>query len=137
MRIALSSIPFNQLDAIQSDMFGQNYAAIEDRGGAVDGLVKSAVNAGVGDGFITVETRGRDDFIAYNVFVSKIRRESAGMVEATQERRVKWTEMAQAFIDKFGEQHTPPDIINCLAEVRKHFSIAVTEKLIKNKLAGI
>jgi len=65
----------------------------------------------------------RKDFALYHILVTKIRHESAGMVEATQARRRAWEAMAQAFIDKFGNERTPPDIIKCVAEVREHWNI--------------
>ena len=114
----LLDIPLNDLDRLQHSLFDQNYVTIKSRGGAADGVVIAAVNEGVGPGFMKVETKGREPFVLYNVFVAKIRRESAGMVETTQQRRVAWCEMAQAFIDEYGDANVPADIKKCLAEVR-------------------
>jgi hypothetical protein len=122
-KMKLSTIPLNGVDEMQKSMAEQSFAAIRARGGAVDGEVTTAVNAGIGDGFMEVTTRGKEQFVLYNIFVAKIRRESEGMVEATQARRVAWCKMSQAFIDEYGEEKTPRDIVECLKNVRTHFNI--------------
>jgi len=118
----ISTIALNDIDRLQRQGFEESYTDIENRGGAVDGRATTVVNSGaVGDGFLEVTTTGREEFVLYNTFVAKIRRESGGMAEKTQQRRVAWTNMAQALIDDFGTGKTPPDIVECLANVRTHW----------------
>jgi len=124
MRLHLDMIPWNEVDIAMGDMFGAAYDEIESSGGAVDGFVKFTVATGNGGETIEVETRERYGYVKYNVFVSKIRRESDCMEEKSQDARTKWTEMAQAFIDNYGETKTPSEIVEKLSEVRERWSIA-------------
>jgi hypothetical protein len=111
MPISLDDIELNQLDLIQLEMQQQSLAHLAAKGVTRDFC--SAVNRGGGaDGFMEVRLADRKDFALY-----------AGMLEATQARRRAWVAMAQAFIDKFGKERTPPDIIKCVAEVRAHWNI--------------
>jgi hypothetical protein len=122
MPISLDDIELNELDLIQLQMQQHSLAQLAAKGVTRDFC--SAVNRGGGsDGFMQVHLATPKDFALYHILVAKIRRESAGLMEATPARRNAWVAMAQAFIDKFGEPHTPPDIINCLAEVRQHCNI--------------
>ena len=114
----LSSIPLNDIDQSERMAFSNTFTQL------ARNEITSAVNkGGSADGFMTVTTRGRDDFLTYNVFVAKIRRESAGMQVAKQGTRVAWCSMVTSFMDKFGEDQTPPDIVTCLREVRALYGI--------------
>ena len=114
----LSAIPLNGFDEIQKMMAEHSHLTIQERDDGTAGAVLLAVNDGIGDGFIEVNLRGREQYVLFNVFVAKIRRESSGMVVAEQQRRVAWAEMAQAFISEYGEASTPRDIKECLGAVR-------------------
>jgi len=81
----------------------------------------TTINTGVGDGRMNVHLKTEDEFCTYLVFLDKIRRESAGMVEATQARRRAWRNMAEAFIKKFGRAKVPQDIRDHLAAVNAHW----------------
>ena len=122
MPISLDDIELNHLDLIQLEMQEQSLARLAAKGKTSNFC--SAVNRGGGnDGFMAVRLADRKDFALYHILVAKIRRESAGMVEATQARRRAWVVMAEAFIEKFGKERTPPDIIKCCLEVRAHWNI--------------
>ena len=122
MPISLDDIELNHLDLIQLEMQEQSLARLAAKGKTSNFC--SAVNRGGGnDGFMAVRLADRKDFALYHILVAKIRRESAGMVEATQARRRAWVVMAEAFIEKFRKERTPPDIIKCCLEVRAHWNI--------------
>jgi hypothetical protein len=115
----LNSIPLNDIDRMHREAFGMNYSQYEN-----NGVVQNVVNkGGLKDGTMTVTTRGLDDYLTFNVFLVKIRRESAGLSETHPVRRAAWTQMSQAFIDKFGEKNTPPDIVACLGDLRTLFGV--------------
>ena len=119
---SLESFPLKEDDHLYWQSYDQSYSQLLLRGRAEDGEVRTAINEGVGDGFMTITTRGRREFQIYHVFVMKIRRETFGLEKATHEERRQWCKMAQAFIDVFGNK-TPPDIIKCLGEVREVFGV--------------
>ena len=115
----IESIPMNHFDHVKRQIAEESYRAITSCRGPDGGdEIVTAVNSGVGSGLIEVTTRGRLEFTTYFVYLDKIRRESAGMVEATQARRAAWKEMAKAVIHDFGVARTPPAIVHCLANVR-------------------
>ena len=68
-------------------------------------------------------TKDRDEFTTFNVFLAKIRRESEGLDATTDRRRRQWCEMADAFVEKFGVDRTPDDIIKCRDSVRTVFGV--------------
>jgi len=115
--------PLREVDQWDWQSFDQKYSEMECRGLLVDGLVNTAINEGVGCGFMTVTTHGRKEFIMYNVYVMKIRRETFALEAWSRKDRLQWCRMAQAFIDHFGRRNTPPDIIACLADVREVFGV--------------
>jgi len=123
MRLHLDMIPWNEVDIAISEIHITVYNTTKRSGGAVDGFLKFNVESGDGGEAIEVETRERYGYVKYNVFVAKIRRESVYMEEKTQDARTKWTEMAQAFIDHYGETKTPSGIVEKLLEVRERWSI--------------
>ena len=120
----MDSYSLNAIDEIQWGIFLHTYASIESRREIEDGVVTIAVNnGGDADGLLTVTTSGADEFVTYNVYVAKIRRESAGLREVGHEGRVAWCGMAQAFIDSFGQERTPANIAKCLTDVREVFGV--------------
>jgi len=119
----LESLPLKEDDYLHWQSFEQTYQQIQRRSPSADGEVSTAVNEGVGEGFITVKTHGKKEFIMFNVLVMKIRRETFALEKGTDEDRRNWCKMAKAFIDYFGVEKTPPDIIKCLGEVREVFAV--------------
>jgi len=123
MRLTLAQIPLNELDQVIKDMWQKTYDHYKPSGGPISmGINEGDIER---DPYMPVTFDNKNEYVQYSVFVAKIRRESAGLSDTPQERRVKWTEMVQAFIDQYGEAKTPPDIKVCVADVRKHFSIPI------------
>ena len=122
--VVLDEIPLNEVDQMMVDMWAQKYVRLCGMKVKEDKPISWQVNNGDSyDDLMTVTVQGRLEYVAHHVFVDKIRRESRGMNEAQQERRVAWCTMAQAFIHKFGEGKTPPDIIACLRDVRSTYGV--------------
>jgi len=118
----LTTITLNNLDCLEREAYGNTFNQMlllnSDSTSSTD--VASTVNkGGTGDGFMMVTLRSRAEFLTYHVLVAKIRRESAELKPgAPPEKLGAWCSMSQAFLDKFGVERTPPDIVKCLSHVR-------------------
>ena len=87
-----------------------------------DGIVRHGVTTHQGSLF-PVKTKGAEEFVLYGVFVQKIRRENRGLDDASTEDKRKWYEMAKSFVDEFGEDRTPPDIVDCMLGCKDHLGL--------------
>ena len=63
-------------------------------------------------------TFGPEEYLLFEVFVAKIRRESEGLQHQSVAIKRAWYEMATAFVDTFGEPRTPPDILALKQDVK-------------------
>ena len=123
-KVPLESIPLNDLDVLMAKQLEETYDRKESKAPpGFDGLCTSLVNTSTG-GWLHVDTRGKEEFVSFNVFVGKIHHESNGLDDVSQYvQRQAWCDMAEAFVDKFGEDRTPHDIISCRRSIRKVFGI--------------
>jgi len=114
----LQAIELDAMDQLELEMQTSILRELKAKGRNTDFVL--AVNNGIGNGFIEVHLKDREEFLIFNLFLKKIRRESAGMVESKHERRVAWVAMAQAFVNVFGDS-APPDIVQCIKDIREAF----------------
>jgi len=115
----LTTITLNNLDYLEREAYGSTFNLMLNSRCTNSMEVTSTVNkGGTGDGFMVVSLRGRAEFLTYHVLVAKIRRESADLEPGAADKLTAWCSMSQAFLDKFGLEKTPPDIVKCLSNVR-------------------
>lgn len=112
----------NELDLHTAETMNRTYIRRESEDHTFEGKITTTFNTSSG-GWMDVETHGLDEFVFLNVFIAKVRRESEGLGSATDERRFAWRDMANAFIDRFGAERTPPDILTCLQSLQDVFGI--------------
>lgn len=112
----------NPIDNIRRQEAAAMFREMTRVGRIKDGKVEHAVNTIDGD-FVKITTRGEEEYVLFCVFVAKIRRENEDFVEQTPQKQREWYEMAQAFIAKFGVDHTPPDIVEEFKAVKAHLGL--------------
>ena len=118
----LADIPLAPLDELYLRQSLGSFQEMERSGQITDGQVVVAVNTLEGPPF-RATTRGAEEFVNFMVFVGKIRRENEDLREQSAQQQRKWCEMAEAFVDAFGEERTPPDIAEELRAVKAHLGL--------------
>ena len=75
-----------------------------------------------GDRLFPVVTTGEEEFVLFNVFVAKIRRENEGLEQKTRTQQHAWYDLASMFTRDFGSR-TPPDIVECRNNLGAHLGL--------------
>ena len=122
-KMKLKDIPLtNQADVFMLETAKKNWEELVRNGRAQDGgVVRHGVNDF--DGLFTAETKGAEEYVLFAVFVPKIRRENQGLEQQTDNIKRAWYDMAKQFVDEFGEDRTPPDIVDCMNGVMDYLGL--------------
>jgi len=113
----LKEIPLNDpMDQFQLSATCESFAMLVQSGKAPGGVVRSGVNL-AGGAIFEVETHGEEEFVLFNVFLHKIRRDDRDLLKATAVQKRAWYDMAKQFADEFKER-TPPDVVEELQAVK-------------------
>ena len=119
----LRDIPLTDpIDKAQLDAARENYRTLLSHGKVEDGRVSTGVNLLGGEIFV-VTTKDEQEFVLFNVFLAKIRRDDVGLAEAPVQAQRAWCEMASQFKREFGNDRTPPDVLEELAAVKDHLGL--------------
>ena len=68
-------------------------------------------------------TEGLEECVYFGVFIQKIRRENEGLEQRSEQNQRAWYDMVKCFIEDFGEERTPFDIIDCRDGVKDYLGI--------------
>ena len=109
-------------DQIQLSTNRENFVSYVRNGTITNGVVQNGVTMGGGKIF-RVETRGEEEFILFNVFLAKIRRENQGLHQCSTKFQREWYDMTKQFVDEFGEERTPPDVIDALQIYKENLGL--------------
>ena len=122
----LKDIPLTDpVDLMYLQQMRNQFRAKQREGRLVDGVCKIGIYVGpdYDSPLFCCKTKGEEEYVLFLTFLAKIRRENIGVEEASLQKQRAWYDMSKAFIDEFGEERTPPDVISANSGCKKHLGI--------------
>ena len=99
------------IDRVYENSMREAFREKKCKGQLIDDVCHHAIL--VDSGVFECKTKGEKEFVLFTVFLAKVRRDNgelAGSTEIDRNKLLSWFNLAQAFIDDFGNR-TPPDVV--------------------------